>query len=240
MDDRWFRLGDHGRYPDLFDMIKPTSILFFCVALAFSLATCNAQESQGVEGSNVHKSPETLFAEFAGIYNSGEGDLLPLLSKKTKALGLFSGVFCCLGMGSTEQKEAYSAWSEKWKAEYFQNIKDVKLDTKDVNYSAVVIPLSKWDKLDDCFRDFAPNDIEKNEGGRGDGARYDTKLIDLEVDESRAKGSVRLFVNGGIVAGLNGNSLNWIDLKPIQVYFIKVDSDWYVCNEAEYSGKYVP
>ena len=70
-------------------MIKPTSILFFCVALAFSLATCNAQESQGVEGSNVHKSPETLFAEFAGIYNSGEGDFLPLLSKKTKALGLF-------------------------------------------------------------------------------------------------------------------------------------------------------
>ncbi len=212
------------------------TILAFYATFFLHCGASNAKQSRETDRDGAHSSPESLFARFAENYNSGRGDIIPLLSNKTKALLLFSRVYSSLGMGSKEQKDAYSEWSKKWKSEYQQQIKNAKLDWK-ADYTAVVIPLSKWDKLDDCIRDFAPNNSDDTQTGRGDGARYGKELIDLQIDGSRAKGSVKLFVNAGVIAGLNGSSIKWIDLDPIQIYFIKIDKKWYVCNQSEYSGK---
>ena len=70
--------------------------------------------------------------------------------------------------------------------------------------------------------------------------RYSSTILDLELNGSRAKGSIRLLVNGGIVDSLNGNSLKWLETEPIPIHFIMIEKKWFVCNETEYLGKYIP
>ena len=199
---------------------------------------CAAQESVIQQNDkDFHQTPQTLFVEFAKRHNSGQlQDLLPLLSQKTKALLLFSKLHF-LGMAPEAQRREYSDWEQKWSGAINEILKDVELDWQ-ADYSPIVLPLSKWRQLDTCLDEMVASANEHNP--LSGSPRYSSQIDDLQQDEAKAKGSIRILVNGGIVAGLNGNSLEWIDIDPIPVYFVLVDEKWFVCNETEYQGNYKP
>jgi len=212
----------------------------FFASLALVVNTCFSQDQTPAnDDGSFHATPKQLFARFVDIHNSGKpADLLPLLSKKSKAMMLFSSAHS-LGMASKKQRSLYSDWELKWQSEYTDVIKDAKPDWKS-DYSTFVVPLSTWGKLDDCLKDFGVNGKTRMSRTAFGEPRYATELADFELNKDRGKASVKLLVNGGIISGLNGNSLKWLNIEPVPIYFIEIDKKWYVCNESEYLGTYTP
>ena len=214
--------------------------LFLLFALLYLPAHACFAQATVVDDSateNVHATPQILFKQFAEKYNAGDWlGHSPLLSRKTKGVLLFSTVFG-LGMASEEQKAPFADWNRKWSPSITELFKEADLEDQS-DYSPVVLRFSKWNKLDECLKEL--NEIKsKSETSQLRGTpQYSAELQDLQMEDSRAKGTIKLLVNGGIVSGLDGNPLKWLKVKPIPIYFIKIDNKWFVCNEVEYQGKF--
>ena len=196
-----------------------------------------AQSSNALVEVDFHSTPQLLFAEFSKRYNSDQ-ELLLLITPKTKAEMLFSGVYS-LAIAPQEQRREFTDWEKSWASSVAAIIEDAGLDWKADN-SPVVFPLSKWDKLDRCLQELMDTSDKDKSKARNGSPQYGSTILNLELNDSRAKGSIRLLVNGGIADGLNRGSPKWLDIDPIPIHFIKIDKKWFVCNETEYFGKYIP
>ena len=63
---------------------------------------------------------------------------------------------------------------------------------------------------------------------------------DFVVQGNLAKATVPLSTDGGIIAGLNGNSLKPIDAGSINIFMKNISGKWLVCHENEYNGELEP
>jgi len=217
----------------------PNFVLMLLVQSFLLANTFAGQSPVAIEPdtNGIHSSPQKLFAEFSKRHNCGnQSELIPLLSQKTKALLLFSHAHR-LGMASREQRNCFKEWEAKWSSSIAEILKDAPV-TADADYAQMVLPLSKWDQLDQCIEDVFATDSEIQSTEKLGTPTYNSKLVDLAVNGSQAKGTICIMVNGGLISGLNGNSLEWIKTEPILVHFTKIADRWLVCNEAEYRGAY--
>ena len=142
-------------------------------------------------------------------------------------------------MASQEQRRKFADWEKNWASSLVTKIENSGLSWK-ADLSPVVLPLSKWNGLDQCLKELMDTRAKDKSNIQNGSPRYSSTILDLELNGSRAKGSIRLLVNGGIVDSLNGNSLKWLETEPIPIHFIMIEKKWFVCNETEYLGKYIP
>jgi len=63
---------------------------------------------------------------------------------------------------------------------------------------------------------------------------------DFIVEGDRLKATIPLSTDGGVIAGLNGNSEGRIDAGSIDIFMKKISEKWLVCHENEYNGELEP
>jgi hypothetical protein len=193
----------------------------------------------GLSHGVLHAQSDTVSAQkianqFCEVHNSGSFKaLLPLLTPKTKST-LMMAHMVTTGLAPKPQQEFYRKFDQKWFPKIEKFIESESIDISSSSQWAAINDLSEWPLLDAYLSELTTLDA-----GRRSRPIYGN-TNDIVVNGNRAKGTVSLRTNGGILAGLNGNSTTNIDAGSVSIFMVKLSGKWMICHENEYNGELDP
>ena len=187
-------------------------------------------------GQSAPATPQETARKFCDAYNAARfKEIVPLLTPKTKSTLLMAHAVST-GMATKTQQDLTRKFDEKWTPEIEKFAKSESIDVGSSSQWSAINGLSRWPSLDEYLTELWDIDSSKNVSMNP----YYGVATDFVVQAKRAKATIPLSTDGGIIAGLNGNSLERIDAGSIDVFMKNISGRWLVCHENEYNGELEP
>lgn len=187
-------------------------------------------------GQSDRVTPQETVRKFCDAYNTAcYKEIVPLLTPKTKSTLLMAHAIST-GMAPKDQQELTREFDKKWSAEIKKFATSESIDLGSGSQWSAINGLSKWPSLDKYLTELWGAGSTKSVSMN---PHYGI-ATDFVVQGNLAKATVPLSTDGGIIAGLNGNSLKPIDAGSINIFMKNISGKWLVCHENEYNGELEP